>query len=211
MTGRGIQVGTLWERPVLLDFSFFLVIGIFVLFGGLQMLPLLWMLFGLVFLHEMGHIAVALHLGYGYHGVILHGLGGAAIIKPKRYFNVKEEILVASAGPAVNLALCLPSFLAMQVYPHILIAYLFHFNLLIGAFNLLPFYPMDGGRIVHAVVAHFSSLEAADGVALWLGRAGGVAFIAFGLAQGWPMLAVVGIFLLWYGGKECRSAIQEKR
>lgn len=107
-----------------------------------------FVMYSLVIIHEYGHSIAAKSLGYEVDSIILWVFGGLASIEGDWYKNPKHEFLITFFGPFTNLALavvCIP-FISWG-----LIFYLFFlFNSILLVFNLLPIYPMDGGRMVRA-------------------------------------------------------------
>jgi Zn-dependent protease len=150
-------------------------------------------IFGCVLLHEMGHALAARCYGIATHDITLLPIGGLARLDGMTR-SPRQEMMIALAGPAVNFAiagalwlgllhrfnLTLPAALSSIVAP--LLAQLLFVNLSLGVFNLLPAFPMDGGRVVRAILASFLSYERATQIAARLGQ---------GLALA---LAVIGLF-----------------
>lgn len=108
-----------------------------------------------VVLHELGHALVARCYRLPVRGITLFALGGVTEIGDEN-LNPVRELLIAVAGPAVSLALAL---IAMLVWwqmpwllPGVLVLHLALTNGLMAIFNLLPGYPMDGGRVLRAVI-----------------------------------------------------------
>ncbi len=156
-----------------------------------------------VVLHELGHAAAAARFGVRTQRVVLYPFGGVAELRglPR---SLVGEAIVSFAGPAVNFALAFGLWaLADAVEPTLLRAAAAA-NLLIGAFNLLPIYPMDGGRILlaalTAVIGRVSatrwSLVVATGTTL-------AAFIGGAVARDSNVVVVAG-FLLWTVRQESR-------
>ena len=122
------------------------------------------LLFGCVVLHELGHAFAARAFGIPTHGITLLPIGGVAQLDriPRNPF---QELVIALAGPAVNVAIALlliPFVAALyglgQITPLGLIsggfvARLLLVNLVLVAFNLIPAFPMDGGRVLRALLA----------------------------------------------------------
>lgn len=105
-----------------------------------------------VTLHEYGHYFVAKYYGYKIDSLI-YSLSGAGITT-KEQFKIKDEIKIASAGPIVNIILILLMICLWWLFP---LSYLYTYdflicNLVVLLFNLLPIYPLDGGRIILAVL-----------------------------------------------------------
>ena len=104
-------------------------------------------------LHEYGHFAMAKILGYRVDGVVysLYGVG----LKTNNVYKVKDDILVSLAGPVVNVICIIISICLWWVFPT---TYYFTYefvisNIVIMIFNLIPIYPLDGGRILLAVLS----------------------------------------------------------
>lgn len=151
--------------PLILDFSFFFLPAIFIiqmgLFNGLTC-------FGLVFIsllaHEYGHVWAAQKLGVYVDAVKAYFFGAAALLDPNMVMRPKKELLIAAAGPAVSLML---SFIGIgfAYSKNFYVIYFLLINLMLAIFNLLPLYPLDGGRIFKAFMAFklplFTSLKIA--------------------------------------------------
>ena len=124
------------------------------------------LLFTCVVLHELGHSFTAMHFGVGVRRILLMPIGGMAEFDaiPRQ---PSRELLITLAGPAVNFAIAavlwvlvgLPAdwrLFGFSDYPDTavgLFQLLLHWNLVMGLFNLLPVFPMDGGRILRALLA----------------------------------------------------------
>jgi len=187
--------------PIRLHGSFFIVAIAYVLMGSyaggligaLLATILIILLFGSVLLHEMGHAITAKHFGIGTHSITLHLLGGLAAIE-REPDNPKEEIYIALAGPAVNLVLFLASLplIALQLPGAADLALI---NAVMGIFNLFPAYPMDGGRVLRAILSMKYGPEKATKISLRVTIISASGFIGAGLYLGWIGLALIGIFL----------------
>lgn len=112
------------------------------------------LLFSSVLLHELGHALVARRFQLAISGIDLHLFGGTAkMAEPPR--SPREEMLVAIAGPVVSLALGLAALVGLQLTPSLvpILSFVASANLMLFAFNLLPALPMDGGRVLRALLA----------------------------------------------------------
>lgn len=167
------------------------------------------LLFASILLHELGHSVVARRHGVEIEEIDLWLLGGVARMAgyPK---TAADELRFALAGPAVTLAIALAFSILAAALPasapdalEALVAYQLFVNAAILVFNLLPAFPLDGGRVARALIwMRLGDLRRATAAAATIGRGFGYAMVglgAFGAAAGaiggiW--LAVVGIFVI---------------
>ncbi len=148
-----------------------------------------------VVLHELGHALAARNYGIGTESITLYPFGGVAAIE-KMPEDADQELVIALAGPAVNFALTAVTgalWLATGFAPFALMAMM---NAGMGAFNLIPAFPMDGGRVLRALLSRRMGFLPASRLAVRVGRVFAWGFIAVGLLQMWPTLLMVGAFLL---------------
>jgi stage IV sporulation protein FB len=177
-------------------------------------------LFGSVVLHEVGHSLVARTKGSRILEILLLPIGGMARLDrlPPR---PADEIQTALAGPAVSLALGIAGlFFAPLVYPFnpflgILLHELGRINIMLVLFNLIPSFPMDGGRVFRAVLTPRLGRLAATQLAAKVGRA--FAWL-FGIWAVWPLfhggqisfsLLLIAYFIHQSAGAEARQAEYE--
>ncbi len=174
--------------------------------------PFLWAGLACVFLHEMGHALCARACGAVVEGIEIAPFGGVARIRGLEQLPVGRSVLVALAGPAVNallamicgcLAYALPQRLALW-------ARLMDINLVLLLFNLLPAYPMDGGRMLCAMLRGRAGYARAQRLTAGLGVALGVVIMALGLAA-MHYLGKLNVTLLICGAYVVFAAGQEKR
>jgi Zn-dependent protease len=185
------------------------------LHGLLWQMLLLICFFGCVVLHELGHSLTARRYGVRVPRILLLPIGGMAEMEqiPRK---PSAEFLITIAGPAVNfviVALLLPFTWRyslgvdnLLVYsPAELLTQLFWANLIMGTFNLLPVYPMDGGRILRSILALWLPYLRATWWAVTITRvlAPLLAFIAV-FYLGWWMLAALFVFIYLAAGTEYR-------
>jgi len=200
--------------PIRLHPSFLVLGGGFVawqlLTGGFgaALIALLFGLavFGSVALHELGHALMAHRFGIRTRNITLYPFGGIAALE--REPRGHAELWIALAGPLVNFGLALITLPLLGMVPG---ASLFAaINLGMGVFNLLPAFPMDGGRVVRAWWSrdqgHVRATERALGVSRWFAWG----FIALAVLSGAWNLALVGAFLLWVVGAERRRLRSEQ-
>ena len=111
-------------------------------------------LFTLVVIHELGHIFAALGCGWRVRSMELLPFGGVAQVDEWGSTNTKDEILVALAGPLMNFVMILIAifFQNIHLWDAEWCEFFIQGNLLIALFNLLPIWPLDGGKIVQALL-----------------------------------------------------------
>src|SRR5581483_5787111 len=176
MRSWSIPIGRLFGVEIRLHLTFFFLL-MFVWFtqsssNGVQLagrgLALVAMVFGSVVLHELGHALVAMRLGVKVRGIVLLPIGGITFMDdnaPHTRRNAARDVRISAAGPLVNLgiglgaALVCVSVLHMNlltrpwILPQNLPKSFVWSNLFLGLFNLLPAYPMDGGRVLRSMFA----------------------------------------------------------
>lgn len=178
------------------------------------------LLFLCVLLHEFGHIFAARRYGVNTPEVTLWPFGGIARLEriPEK---PSEELIVALAGPAVNvvIALVLLVFLGGQIgMEHIesienpntsLLAKLAAANIFLVVFNLIPAFPMDGGRVLRAILAMNMSHAQATQTAASIGQALAIGLGLLGIF-GNPMLIIIAVFVFLAASSEA-GAVQMKQ
>jgi Zn-dependent protease/CBS domain-containing protein len=169
------------------------------------------LLYGSVLLHEMSHVAVAQALGMQVQRIVLQLLGGVSEIAEERPGTPRREYLVAVAGPMTSLFLAAVGFGVRPAFdsgsiPRLLADAFAGSNLLVAAFNALPGLPLDGGRVLRAVIWQLTHNKVrATLAAAWVGRALAVAVAvvpmfsvhAFGRSTYGNLWLVVIAFFLW--------------
>jgi Zn-dependent protease/predicted transcriptional regulator len=174
-------------------------------------------LFGCVLLHEMGHAFAARLFGIRTPDITLLPIGGVARLQrmPDRPW---QEIVVAIAGPAVNVVIAavllgVHGYLTDPVHhlrqlddPRIgLLAKLAAINIWLVIFNMIPAFPMDGGRVLRAVLALFMRHSRATRVAAGIGQVVALAFGFAGLMWN-PMLLFIAVFVYLGAAQEAAYA-----
>ena len=152
-------------------------------------------LFISVFLHELGHSVVSKKLGYNVREIILFIFGGVAVLE--RQPRGMKELLVSITGPAVSFAIAfIFYFLSFsQIEPlSDFSSVFFRINAIIALFNLIPAFPLDGGRVLRGFLSRYLSPEKATFVASETGKALAIFMGIFGLFYNlW--LTIIAIFI----------------
>lgn len=185
--------------------------------GAIEGVVFILALFGSVVLHEYGHALTARRFGIPTRDITLYPIGGVARLErmPERPW---QELIVAVAGPAVNVAIAIvlfvgllatgnlswPSLQVMDSGP--LLQRLMYTNLSLALFNLIPAFPMDGGRVLRAGLAMYLNYAMATRIAAGLGKAVAVIFGFVGLFAN-PMLVLVALFV-WFAADQESQAVQ---
>jgi Zn-dependent protease len=160
-------------------------------------------LFGSVVLHELGHALAARAFGIETAHITLYPFGGIAAIKGMPDAPL-TELTVAIAGPLVNFVLFAMFLPLWLVFGGSVLATMAGINLIMGVFNLVPAFPMDGGRVLRAVLSVGLGWWKASEVAIAVGRGFALLFLGIGLLAVQPGLALVGLFLWFATGMERR-------
>src|SRR5262245_23403686 len=212
--------GTFWLLPLLVLFSGVMGGDPLSAIGG--EIAFIFAIFGCVVLHEVGHALAARAYGIGTRDITLYPVGGVASLermpeKPGR------EIAIALAGPAVNVVIAAALFaglvgsallnpLAAASGPDAFNAFavkLMWANAILAAFNMLPAFPMDGGRVLRAVLAIGMPRDKATAAAVSVGSVIAAAFFVFGLYAGHFGLVAVAIVVYLLGQAELAAVRAE--
>jgi Zn-dependent protease len=195
------RLGTAFGFPVEINASFLFLLGlVFLAFGGLAGVMIVLLAFGSVVLHELGHALVARRLGVHVSGIELSFFGGAAkMVQLPRTAN--HELAIAAAGPIVSLALGGLG-IGLGGLTHVaLFAWIGWINLVLAGFNLIPALPMDGGRILRALLTRKMDFVRATDVAVTVSRVTAIGFGVLGLMGAYQLL-VLAPFLWILGTRE---------
>ena len=135
-----------------------------------------------------------------------------------------QEFVTAIAGPLVSFAIAgavfLLDVLGIRIANHFLrevLAYAFWMNVMLGGFNLLPGFPMDGGRVFRSVMRIFTTRAKATLMAMWVGRAFAVLLALRGIHSvftggSWGFISILIAYMIWQEGmREYRLALAEER
>ncbi|MFN8567586.1 MAG: site-2 protease family protein [Kouleothrix sp.] len=209
--------------------------GRFGMAGALFGILLMILLFVCVTLHELGHSLVAQRFGVPVREIVLLPLGGVALMSrnPSRPLH---ELLIAAAGPLVNLAIAVVLFaLAGAANPldvlngqglvggqlpapsfQLMLAWLLAANISLVLFNLIPAFPLDGGRMLRAVLAMFMHYQRATRIATIIGQVIAIGLGVYGFLSGNILLALVALFVFVGAGQEnaegqARTVLETRR
>ncbi|GAA1002453.1 zinc metalloprotease [Acrocarpospora pleiomorpha] len=219
-----MRLGTIAKVPIGVHWSVLLILILLVAVLGTSVLPAagggdsalvygsVAVLTALLFLasllaHEIAHLLVARRTGVGATSVTLWLLGGVTELKGEAR-TPRAELAIAVAGPLASFAVSAVGFLLVTPLRGVPVArtamiWLATMNLLLGAFNLLPGAPLDGGRVLHALIWHRTRDRAqADRRAAGAGKILGGLLVSLGAAQLllWPATGglwtiIIGVFL----------------
>jgi Zn-dependent protease len=196
------RLGRVFGFPIEINLSFLLLLGVvyFASQNPAMGLLVVGIAFASVLLHELGHALVARRLGVHVSGIELSFFGGAAkMMQLPR--SADHEVAIAAAGPAVSLMLG-GAGLGLGALLHVpLFAMIGWINLVLAGFNLIPALPMDGGRILRAVLARKLGFVRATDVSIQVARVVAVGFGILGIL-GWYQLLVLAPFLWMMGTRE---------
>ena len=170
-----------------------------------------------VVLHELGHSLVAMRFGFPIGSITLWIFGGIAQMEemPEDW---RQEFAIAIAGPVVSVALGVLSALAFLAVPageslpvaatRFVLGYLALMNVALAAFNLLPGFPMDGGRILRALLNRTRPYARATEIAAEVGKLFAIVLGLFGLFGGGGLFLVAIAFFIYIGASaEARQTV----
>lgn len=158
-------------------------------------------IFGCVLLHELGHALAARQFGIGTRDITLLPIGGVAALErmPRKPW---QELWIAVAGPLVNVVIAATLFIGIALSPLPTGGFVGGFlrqlalaNVILVVFNMIPAFPMDGGRVLRSVLAMFVDYSDATAVAVTVGKVVAVGFGLLGLFSGNLMLLFVAAFV----------------
>jgi Zn-dependent protease/CBS domain-containing protein len=216
------KIGSVWGIPIELHLTFILlIIAVFVLFyPEIYSFVLILFLFVFVFFHELAHSVVARRYGIKVRKIILYPIGGVSEIEEVPE-NPSIEWRLAIAGPITSLVfggflLGLNQFILIQIplstvpssLPTVgnLLFDLAFLNLLLGAFNLIPAFPMDGGRVFRALLAERMKFSDATKYATYIGRIFGIVMVVVGVIFNF-WLIIIGVFIYIGASEEAEQTI----
>jgi len=215
------KLGQVAGIDVYLHPTFFLLLLLpQVLQGGIPAALLVFAVFGCLLLHELGHALMARRFGIETDDITLSPIGGVARLRrmPKA---PGAELLIALAGPAVNVLIVLAlaglymlgtliGLWAMLPVQEFLIV-LMVANIVLVAFNLVPAFPMDGGRVLRALLSGWLGRTKATTIAAGIGRVLALTFGIYSAIHGEFFQVVLAMFIFWAASKELGMVLAEER
>ncbi|MDD5496272.1 MAG: CBS domain-containing protein [Candidatus Omnitrophica bacterium] len=201
----------------------FLLLLLLFLSGGVKWLFILVAIFFFVTMHELCHSLVAKRFGITVREITLLPIGGIASMTgmPEKPLH---ELLISIAGPLFNIVIVLVFYFPLKIllgaetllhplstatWP-LTIAYVYWINLILAAFNLLPAFPMDGGRILRSILAQKVGYQKATRIAVNFGHIFALAFAYFGIVRFNIILIAIAIFIyMAASGEEMQVDVKE--
>jgi Zn-dependent protease len=233
--GGSFRIGRAFGIDVKVHWTFLLLLAFFgftayqnsdSLGSALVTVAIIVALFVCVLLHEYGHSLVAQRLGIEIADITILPIGGLARLKslPEKPW---DEVKIAVAGPLVNVVLA-PIFFGMAILlggrltapPDILggvqsaaqvFVYLGFINVALVVFNLIPAFPMDGGRVLRGLLATRLGPVRATDISSAVGQFFAAAFFLIGLLSGNLLLALVAVFIFFGAGGEAQMVRQREQ
>jgi Zn-dependent protease/predicted transcriptional regulator len=230
-----VQIAKIFNIPIFIHWSFAFV-GLWVLYlgnqasldirGMLQLGFLVLSIFFCVVLHEYGHALTARRFGVKTKDIILSPIGGIARLTslPERPIH---EFWVAIAGPLVNIAIVLllsPFFIFHDILDVFtdgltmsdMMSDMFYFiplligmNFTLAIFNLIPAFPMDGGRVFRSLLSIKIGRLKATRIATYFGQFFAFLFVIWGLWSAGFVMALIGVFIYFMASSEYHSILME--
>lgn len=220
------KIGSAWGIPIELHITFILLIAAVGILAYPNFYPFLLVLslFVFVVFHEIAHSVVARHYGIKVRKIILYPIGGVSEIE-EIPDNPAQEWRMAVAGPFTSLMLGAILFGVGLLFSSGIISHLSELsvtgnflidlavlNIILGAFNLIPAFPMDGGRVFRALLAEHVKYADATRYAVYLGRILGIAMVVAGfIFSAYFLLVLVGIFVYIGASEEGEQTIISTR
>jgi Zn-dependent protease len=227
---RSLKLGRLFGIPLYIHWTFWILpLWVILAHGGaapLFFLAVMFTLFGCVVLHELGHAMAARAFGIRTRDITLYPIGGVARLE-RMSEKPGEELAIAVAGPAVNIVLAgaftllwvLGAIASPTVFPQTILSEflraLIDVNIWMMLFNMIPAFPLDGGRVFRALLCFFLDRLRATRVAVYGGMALTVILVPLVLTI-WPdfaspLLIVIAFFLFSAGQAELAALEHRER
>lgn len=214
MMGWSISLGRIAGTEVRIHLTFFLLIAWFAFAAGskggqaaaVEAIVFILAMFGCVLAHEYGHVLMAQHFGIGTRDITLLPIGGVASIE-RMPEKPGQELLIALAGPAVNVVIALLLFTVFGARLDLekatgtvgdlkidFVTRLALVNVMLVVFNIIPAFPMDGGRVLRALLSYRLDRARATRIAASIGQVAAFGLGFLGLF-GNPLLLFIALFV----------------
>jgi len=224
---RSLKIGSVSGIGIYLHWTFLLLLAAIFAFyyvqsqsigAALSGMSLISGVFVCVVLHELGHALTARRFGVGTRSITLYPIGGLARLE-RIPSEPMKEFWIAIGGPAVNIAIAAVLGVVLLVVdgsfaPGVLrspgshtLASLLWINLALAGFNLLPAFPMDGGRVLRALLALRQDYTQATQTAANVGQGMAILFGLFGLISFNPILLFIALFVYVGAQQESQQAV----
>jgi Zn-dependent protease len=226
--GSSLKIVSVFGIELRINVSFLLLLGFFWFryyqvggtSGAIQGVVYILILFACVTLHEFGHAFAARGFGIQTRDITLYAIGGVARLNriPEKPW---QELIVAIAGPLVNVVIAGVLFLVTHITtgfqdaevlesPRIeLLQKVAWANVFLIVFNLIPAFPMDGGRVLRALLAMAMPYARATQIAAWIGQGVAVLFAIFGFFYN-PILVFIA-FSIFVGAQQEAAMVRASR
>lgn len=170
-------------------------------------------IFACVVMHEFGHALAARRYKIKTREIVIQIIGGVARLEGEAR-TPAQELVIAIAGPLVNVViLCVlvplelgilgvEELTSARISGGQFLAQIIWANFMLVVFNMIPAFPMDGGRVLRALLWYATSHARATTIAARVGQAVAVLFAVVGLTLGWSALILVGVFVFFAAGAE---------
>ncbi|MBU0570481.1 MAG: site-2 protease family protein [Candidatus Omnitrophica bacterium] len=205
----------IFDIDIRVHITFLLFLLFFFVTSGPNGVVLILGIFVCVTIHELCHSLAAMHFGIKVKKIMLLPIGGVASMsdEPGKPF---QELVISLAGPMSNILILLIFYLPLRMllgndtlmYPLLamtgkarfaggfsVIAYIYWLNLVLAAFNMLPAFPMDGGRVLRALLSYRMSRRKATNIAVRLGHVFALFFAYIGIVHGNIFLLIIAVFV----------------
>ncbi|RYG48885.1 site-2 protease family protein [bacterium] len=214
------RIATIEGIPIRLHITFLLFLT-YIAFVGQNRGGLIWPLFVIavfacVLLHELGHALAAKKYDVHTRDITLYPIGGIAMLEGRP--TAKQELVIAIAGPLVNVVIAVALGVGLyfskgtisissELKEATFLPTLFMANVTLALFNLIPAFPMDGGRVLRSILALNMPEVKATQIAAFVGQSLAIVLFVYALFSGQVVLALVAFFVFLGAGQELAGSV----